>query len=680
MAIKPDFHHELADLFLNDIQYQRGRYYAVIGKSDVWNEFDEVEPNTTDDSFSDVDTLRANMVFAKKLIPSDASLVCKMFRWESGFTYNKWDNTISMVGLPFYVMNDAYQVFKCLDNSGNQPSTVEPTGDSIYPLRTADGYLWKYMYTVPAFKRTRFLSDTYLPVQRALSDSFYNKGSIEAVIVNELGSGYADQRLTTIQITGTTTGAGATMVITSVGASGEITGVNITNGGSNYTYGAKVNISTSTGQDAVITLTATGGVITGYTITNPGFGYLLTDVLTVVTGGADLMPVVSRTTGEIVKVLVLDGGAGYTAAPTLTAVGTASNPGTGKYNGNTGAVLQAVVENGKIVNVGVVDPGVGYAADNNTTILVQGDGTGAVFSPVVIDGEIREVVVENPGQNYTYLTLTVIGQGDGAIITPVIGQSDLETDQYIIEQTTVPGAIYAIEVVNGGEFYSEITSVTVTGDGTGCTAEPIIEAGVITKILVTNFGKDYTYATVTITDLISGQDAVAYPILSPYGGHGSNAPKELLSDAVALNTSVRGELAKYDIVNDFRQFGILKNPTSVGTNIPFIKLEEPITYRVSFVNPTGLAKDEVLIFGQHRFLVVDIDESEVILQCLHSINITPTGTCYKEGDEFSQFQTTGVVSSPTLNKQSGSLMFVSNENYFSFTADQGVILRTFIKF
>ena len=57
----------------------------------------------------------------------------------------------------FYVMNQFYQVYKCLYN-GQTPenplgvsSTVEPVGVSTSPFITNDGYRWKYLYTIPSF-------------------------------------------------------------------------------------------------------------------------------------------------------------------------------------------------------------------------------------------------------------------------------------------------------------------------------------------------------------------------------------------------------------------------------------------------------------------------------------------------------------------------------------------------
>ena len=43
-------------------------------------------------------------------------------------------------------MNSARNVYKCLDNDNNTPSTVEPTGTNASTiLSTADGYKWNWV-------------------------------------------------------------------------------------------------------------------------------------------------------------------------------------------------------------------------------------------------------------------------------------------------------------------------------------------------------------------------------------------------------------------------------------------------------------------------------------------------------------------------------------------------------
>jgi hypothetical protein len=235
-------------------------------------------------------------LYIKKITPNDISLVTTRYNWTSGIPYAKWDHTKNMQNSVFYVLTDENNVYKCLDNFGGANSTIKPTGNSFYPIRTSDGYLWKYMYTVPAFKRSRFSSLTNLPVQTALTDSFYNKGSIDAVVIENSGTGYVDAQLTSISVSGPTTGSGAIGALV-VDGIGRVTNVTFSNGGTNYTKGANIIINTTTGTGAVITPIIVGGVITGVTVVTDGIGYSVSDNVSITVGGATVLPVISRVTG-----------------------------------------------------------------------------------------------------------------------------------------------------------------------------------------------------------------------------------------------------------------------------------------------------------------------------------------------------------------------------------------------
>jgi hypothetical protein len=90
----------------------------------------------------------------------------------------------------FYVMTDEYNVYKCLDNNNNAGSVNKPIGTQVLPISLADGYVWKYMYNVPIALRTKFLTDAHMPVITALTQQFYSAGGIEAVNIENIGTGY----------------------------------------------------------------------------------------------------------------------------------------------------------------------------------------------------------------------------------------------------------------------------------------------------------------------------------------------------------------------------------------------------------------------------------------------------------------------------------------------------------
>lgn len=684
-SLRQDFKEEVAKTIFEDIQFRRGNYYYFLGKVEPWGTPDVVPVPADLDQTKEVSrAIRSGIVYAKKISPSEVTLSCDRHDWISGTAYAEWDNTQNMILQPFYVLTDEFKVYKCLDNASGIPSTVKPTGNSIYPIRTPDGYLWKYMYTVPEFKRKKFLSIGYIPCQRALSDSFYNNGKIGDVVVLEGGSGYSDQQLTNIQITGTTTGSGAAATIT-YGLVGEITGVVIGDGGSAYTKGVTVKV-VGNGTGAVLEPVIVAGEITDLTIVEAGVGYDEFTTIQFIVGGAELIPVVSRETGQIVDVRVINAGAGYTTAPTLTVTEVGTPTGSGLY-GNAFAVLEAVEWEGKIARVNIIDPGQNYKADTSTTISVQGDGTGAVFSPVVYNGKVDSVIVENGGSGYTNITLTVnSATGAGAIVDAIISQSDLESDQSYIEQTAVQGAIYKIKLSAQGSNYSEQTYIEVTGNGTGCQAVPVIESGRIVRIVVNTFGTNYTYANIAIIDPLRDEEvtpveskAVAYALLPPERGHGSDALFELYADTLTLSSTLRNELNQYGILQDFRTYGILKNPNNLISGAKYSKNESLVMYQMRFADTSNLAIDEVLVYAANKYRVININDTIVFLTPTDRAEIIPLGVMTKLGST-QTYQSVETLNTLDFDKYSGKMLYASLESPFVFNEDQSLLVKTYIEF
>lgn len=146
----------------------------------------------------------------------------------------------------FYVRNNKDQVFKCLSNNGNAASTVMPETSLAGQLPenpyivTSDGYKWKYMYTIPSGLKQKFFTSDYMPVTtETITTENAVDGRIDIVQVLNGGSGYYNglsinnysPTSNIVSITGDGTGAQLTANI----VNGVITGINILDGGNNYT-------------------------------------------------------------------------------------------------------------------------------------------------------------------------------------------------------------------------------------------------------------------------------------------------------------------------------------------------------------------------------------------------------------------------------------------------------------
>lgn len=682
-TIRPEFHSTVVSQILDEIFYQRSSYYYFLGKIAPWVD-EETPPEAPINSLYDDVVIRDNILYLRRIQPNDVSLVTTGYVWTSGQVYDHWDDHIDMSGLPFYVVTSEYNVYKCLDNNGSAVSTVMPTTNSLFPFRTSDGYLWKYMYNIPTFKRSKFQSRGFIPVQKALTDSFYNKGAVESIVVTDQGSGYTDAQLTTITVSGTTSGSGATADIVSVGPLGEITSqsISVISGGTAYTNGAAVSINSFTGTGAIVEPVIVNNVITGFAVIDGGSGYSTNDTVSITVGGAVLQPIVSRTTGEITQVKIINSGAGYNSTVSLSIQQTPAS-GTGKY-GNSGAVIKPILYNGSIVNVTIEDPGVDYPADTATTVVVSGDGSGAVLTPVIYEGKVIEIIVENTGIGYTYMNLSIEGSGTGAKATAVLATSDFLSDQSQVEQVAVRGAIYSCVITNPGNNYSTESELVVTGDGTGAAGTVTVVDGEVTKITMTSYGQGYTYANLSIYDKNRSEpnnfdNMEAYAILPPPQGHGFDAVNELYGDVLCIFNLIKGDTELNLIAQDYRQYGLLQNPTNIFTNKRVTENTNIVTFKVKVADVLSMQVDDVLVCNNKRYRVVTIEDTTIEVQQLCSIYGQPSGFFYDELDPVIQYGIQRIDEVPTLNKYSGNLLYVTNNTPFTPTSEQTIAIRTYIK-
>jgi hypothetical protein len=721
-SITASYRSDLALEELEDIYYQSYNYYYFIGKIDAWG-VDDVPPMDEAGAFLLNNTLkrevacRDDMLYIKKLTPNDVSLVIPRYDWTTGTVYDQWDDSQVMTGKMFFVVNSDFNVYKCIDNVEGAVSTVMPASVDLVPFRTTDGYLWKYMYNIPLFKRTKFMSPDWIPVQKAISNSFYNKGALQKAVVTNGGSGYDDVVHTTMAVTGTTAGSSASIAIGSVSVSnGEIETLVINDGGTSYIVGTSITITktlggvrkfsavteyeadntasvittiaSNSGTNAVIKLILTSGVITNYVIVDPGYGYLISDAVTVTVGGAELIPYISSS-GAIVSVASMGlglPGAGYTStATTHIAVNDNTSSGGGAW-GNSTALFNPVVYNGAIVAVNTIDQGVGYAKNSTTTITVQGDGTGCEMTPVVYQGSIIDVVVDAPGTGYTSASIIVAGSGSGAALTPVITQSDFDSDQSLIEQVAKPGAIYSVKVTNGGSGYTSSTVATITGDGDGNAQATVnVLNGQVVGVVMTSFGQNYTKASITFSDPIRNPgvntEATAYVIFPPINGHGYDAVSELQGKTLGISTIIRQNITSSQLY--YRQYGLIKEITEFNTNKTVNTDALMIVYQATVDTTNNLVIGESLVRSTSGtiFKVIDVVGNVVSLQQAGNKYEPPTGQLFAETEQSRIYNVSKAVApSPNVNKYSGNLLFSLNSTPFTFSDTQGLLFKTFIKF
>ena len=236
--------------------------YCFLSHNLPWED-DNNPPQPTQDQKYIKDIFK-NIFVAKQIYSNDISAVIERIDWTSGTTYDYYRDDVDMfevngaglLVLKFYVRNRYDQVFKCLWNNNDEPSTQEPFfqpgsygTNNIYV--GSDGYKWKYMYTVDVGVKRKFMDSRWIPVPvNSITpnpiQSAAGFGDVEVINVTNSGSGY-DSANATITVTITGDGTGATG--TAETSNGQITNVIVNNVGANYTY-ANVSITSTLGSGA----------------------------------------------------------------------------------------------------------------------------------------------------------------------------------------------------------------------------------------------------------------------------------------------------------------------------------------------------------------------------------------------------------------------------------------------
>jgi len=667
----------------------------------------------------------------------------------------------------FYVVTDEYNVYKCLDNNNNAISTYKPVGTTVDPVIMPDGYMWKYMYSIPIALRNKFLTDSYMPVVTALRPQFYSSGAIQTVKIDKRGQGYTYANISvqgdgcreldplfiiganlsangsgytsatvdidppfastayaaninvllgqkfrhnnniyevtlpgTLALPAPTHGSGivsngtaalkyigTTAKATATVSGGQITAINLigavrevimTDGGLGYTSAPTVTFSGGSGSGATASVIMMGTSVQTTVITNSGDNYTSTPT---VTFGTPWTAATSLTLQQQVYVAnrlytVTAAGTTGSVAPTHTSGSASSGTATLTYVGRP-ASGTVILRYGTGYSV-LPDLTINSTTGSGATGYLSGVKSEAKILPLLSNGELVGIQIDDGGIGYTYANLTVDGDGEDAEISADLSPGDVSTLQANTELLTVDGRIMSIKVVSGGFGYAGAT-ITIAGDGTGATAEAITENGKIKKIRMTNYGQGYRWARVTITG--SGFGASARAIMTDFGGHGKDSINGLYTRSLMFYSSIsRDKNQGFDVNNDFRQIGIIKNPRKFQSTYSLDSTLASACFVVTgSINTNNFSKDQTIYLSNTgaKFRIVNLNSNSALLQSLD--NAIPTVGSVLTNDASQTFSVSGLTL-PTVDKYSGDLLFIDNKQAFTPTADQTVTLRTVVKF
>ena len=311
-----------------------------------------------------------------------------------------------------------------------------------------------------------------------------------------------------------------------------------------------------------------------------------------------------------------------------------------------------------------------------------------------------------------------------------------------VSAAAVDGAIESLRVTSGSSYTNGTYYAAVYGDGTnqGTASGAIVRitvsgntissfgltAGTDTTIHASganytygyiNLGVGYTFSDngLTSASAIGGSGGIIEVIISPEGGHGKNAITELGGHYIMTATTIsQAENDDFSTANDFRQVGIVVDPTTYGTST----VGSATTYRqtnvVKFTSYSGTFEADEVITQATTGAVGKVVEWDSVLQLLYyqQENFKGFGTNATTGGlvAFSGTQTitggtsgaTGVPSStssetvtlansntltltsgyanPELQPDSGDIIYLENRKPIQRASDQTEDIKIIIEF
>ena len=426
----------LVKSLISEIVSNISRYYYAYGRSYAWPD-DSVPPAVSESYEYEIET-RNDLLLLKQIDSNDIAAVIPRINWVGGYTFDMYDEyssdypsytgATSLENAEFYCLTDDFNVYKCLYNNNNSPSSRRPIGTSTTPFILDDGYMWKYLYTIPLSVRNKFLNSTTMPVSVALSNQFYSKGSIVAYNIDNPGAKYP---------------------VTSY----KVVGFRIVDGGSAYSSAPTITLANpdqSGGTTATIATFQLTGTLNASTSSN------------VVTGSGT-----SFLTDLAINSSIKINGVGYIvnsiASNTSITINTTISVASGSLIFRQGVTISA----GQISKIEIFVQGSGYSYPPIVTISGGSPGRVATVEPIM----------EKIGSTFTRLKVT----GDGRLeenpyqvssIAITNGGSGYSSLQFLFTSPDLPNGVIASangvigDVQLAGTLNASTSSNVVTGSGT----------------------------------------------------------------------------------------------------------------------------------------------------------------------------------------------------------------------
>lgn len=447
-------------------------YYVGVGHPKAWPSEDN--PPAPFDSVQDTEyNVWRHLLAAKRIQAADISYCIPRINWVSGVTYAEYNDQIAtLYSSQFYVLTDDYNVYKCIGNANATASTIKPTGTSTSLTSTADGYIWKFMYSLTAPEVMKWLTTSYVPVKTLTVDDSSAQwavqtaavdGSIQKIKVTREGGNYLVSSGTLATATSTT----VTLPGTANPAAGAYTGSSIflTAG---LGAGQLRQIVAYAGSPSYIATVSPAFSVTPDVTTN----YVLSPTVNIVGNGSGATAYVDTVTmpsGNVHSVTVISGGSLYS---------------------NTNITITANTSHGTNATARVIhSPKGGHGSDP----VVELGGTNVMLNLRLTGDEGGDFTANN---DFRMITLIANPKNSGGTVATASTLSNLTS----LNVGSVVGTFFTDEIIQGSNSGAQGVVVDVINSGTTVRVLP------------------YNTKTFTVSDVITGLTSGATALVASLSG------------------------------------------------------------------------------------------------------------------------------------------------------------------
>jgi len=579
-VLSSSLRHKNLNNFKNTVEDES--VYFFVSKPSGWT--NDLIPDSVFDTFTLESDAYDEMIYLKKLSISNCVNVIRLHRWQENRRYQEYDNQADLSDLltkrtistneyyPFYVVTDAYKVYKCISNGGNAISTIEPTttaftgGDLYQPL--SDGYIWKYIYTLKPLDASEFLTTDWFPIRTLAEDDSTDNwdiitnavsGGVYNIKVINSGSGY--NRL--LPVTGDTTDAQDGFIftkstntsITIDSGAGASASNDHYNGSFFYTKNSSgvitevAEITDYDGGTKILTL-----AFPGITIAASGYEGYISPKISFSGDGSSLTAVCRVVSNAISKIQIVNPGSGYTEC-TATISASAGSGATARViiSPNGGHGSDPVVELGGFNLLNKVK----FEGDEGGVIVSSNEyrKIGILVNPL-IQGSIKQAQARS-GLSTSQMKLATtdtssnVTAGKKLFIYSGNGKGQLRTISTFDNSTKIATVTESFDILpDATSYYGFVATDTVLNQcavisyntiSSTITPDSVIYEGTVSaetaignvvqhdtvnkKVYVTNLGKTTGAATFPYFTGSTGVQVTGGPSFTPTGATGPSVAK-----------------------------------------------------------------------------------------------------------------------------------------------------------